>query len=199
MTITNRLMDNLKAGKTSVGCVITMSDLIVSELVGDCGMDFVWIDAEHAPHTIQDVQRHLIALRGTGCAGLVRVRADEPMLIKPYLDLAPDGIIVPMVNTPEQAEAAVAACRYPPSREALRRTCPPTGIRGCGVRRAVRYGAEDFFDYVKIGPYRRSYGPLNSPTTNQRMFKLQRGKGRDSAEDITERFWHHGIDPNASK
>ena len=142
MTIANRLMDNLKAGKTSVGCVITMSDLVVSELAGDCGMDFVWIDAEHAPHTIQDVQRHLIALRGTGCAGLVRVRADEPMLIKPYLDLAPDGIIVPMVNTPEQAEAAVAACRY-----------PPTGIRGCGVRRAVRYGAEDFFDYVKYSEH----------------------------------------------
>ena len=76
MTIANRLMDNLKEGKTSVGCVITMSDLIVSELAGDCGMDFVWIDAEHAPHTIQDVQHHLIALRGTGCAGLVRVRAD---------------------------------------------------------------------------------------------------------------------------
>ena len=153
MKTDNRLFDNLQAGKTSVGCVITMSDLVVSELAGDCGMDFVWIDAEHAPHTIQDVQRHLIALRGTGCAGLVRVRADEPMLIKPYLDLAPDGIIVPMVNTPELAEAAVAACRYPPSREALRRTGPLTGIRGCGVRRAVRYGAVDFFDYVKTSEH----------------------------------------------
>ncbi|MBQ2630356.1 MAG: hypothetical protein IJG13_11825 [Kiritimatiellae bacterium] len=164
MKTDNRLIDNLQAGKTSVGCVITMSDLVVSELAGDCGMDFVWIDAEHAPHTIQDVQRHLIALRGTGCAGLVRVRADEPMLIKPYLDLAPDGIIVPMVNTPELAEAAVAACRYPPSREALRRTGPSsrealrrtgplTGIRGCGVRRAVRYGAVDFFDYVKTSEH----------------------------------------------
>ncbi len=148
MEIKNRLFDNLKAGRTSVGCVVTSSDLTVSELAGDCGMDFCWIDAEHAPHTIQDVQRHLIALRGTGCAGLVRVRACEPMLIKPYLDLAPDGIIVPMVNTPELAEAAVAACRYPPSRDALRRT-GPLGIRGCGVRRAIRYGAEDFFDYVK--------------------------------------------------
>ena len=138
MEIRNRLFDNLKTGRTSVGCVVTMSDLAVSELAGDCGMDFCWIDAEHAPHTIQDVQRHLIAMRGTGCAGLVRVRACEPMLIKPYLDLAPDGVIVPMVNTPELAEAAVAACRYPPG-----------GIRGCGVRRAVRYGAEDFFDYVK--------------------------------------------------
>ncbi|MBO5751414.1 MAG: hypothetical protein J6R80_03315 [Kiritimatiellae bacterium] len=138
MEIKNRLFDNLNTGKTSIGAIITMSDLIASELAGDCGMDFVWIDAEHAPHTIQDVQKHLIALRGTGCAGLVRVRAGEPMLIKPYLDIAPDGIIVPMVNTPEQAEAAVAACRY-----------PKTGIRGCGVRRAVRYGAVDFFDYLK--------------------------------------------------
>ena len=138
MGMRNRLFDNFEAGKVSVGCVVTMSDLTVSELAGDCGMDFCWIDAEHAPHTIQDVQRHLIALRGTGCAGLVRVRACEPMLIKPYLDLAPDGIIVPMVNTSELAEAAVAACRY-----------PSAGIRGCGVRRAVRYGTVDFFDYLK--------------------------------------------------
>ena len=134
----NRFAENLKAGKISLGAVITLSDLTVSELAGDCGMDFVWIDAEHAPHTIDGVMKHLIALRGTGCAGLVRVRANEPMLIKPYLDLAPDGVIVPMVNTPEEAEKAVAACRY-----------PLTGIRGCGVRRAVRYGAENFFDYVK--------------------------------------------------
>ena len=134
----NRFAENLKAGKISLGSVITLSDLTVSELAGDCGMDFVWIDAEHAPHTIDGVMKHLIALRGTGCAGLVRVRANEPMLIKPFLDLAPDGVIVPMVNTPEEAEMAVAACRY-----------PLTGIRGCGVRRAVRYGAVNFFDYVK--------------------------------------------------
>ena len=134
----NRFNENLKAGKISLGAVITLSDLTVSELAGDCGMDFVWIDAEHAPHTIDGVMKHLIALRGTGCAGLVRVRANDPMLIKPYLDLAPDGVIVPMVNTAEEAEKAVAACRY-----------PLTGIRGCGVRRAVRYGAENFFDYVK--------------------------------------------------
>ena len=134
----NRFAENLKARKISLGAVITLSDLTVSELAGDCGMDFVWIDAEHAPHTIDGVMKHLIALRGTGCAGLVRVRANEPMLVKPFLDLAPDGVIIPMVNTPEEAEKAVAACRY-----------PLTGIRGCGVRRAVRYGAENFFDYVK--------------------------------------------------
>lgn len=55
----------------------------------------------------------------------------------------------------------------------------------------------EVFDYVKTGPYRRSYGPLNSPSTNQRMYRLRRGEGRASAEDITPRFWHRGIDPNA--
>ena len=134
----NRFKSNVGSGRVSLGCVITLSDLCVSELAGDCGMDFCWIDAEHAPHTIEGVHRHLIALRGTGCAGLVRVRANDPMLIKPYLDLAPDGVIIPMVNNAEEAARAVAACRY-----------PLTGIRGCGVRRAVRYGAENFFDYVK--------------------------------------------------
>ncbi len=134
----NRFQKNLLEKRISLGCVVSLSDLTVSELIGDCGMDFAWIDAEHAPHTIDGVMRHLIALRGTGCAGFVRVRANEPMLIKPYLDLAPDAVIIPMVNTAEAAEAAVAACRY-----------PKTGIRGCGVRRGIRYGADDFFEYVK--------------------------------------------------
>ena len=134
----NRFKSNIGSGKVSLGCIITLSDLCVSELAGDCGMDFCWIDAEHAPHTIEGVHRHLIALRGTGCAGLVRVRANDPMLIKPYLDLAPDGVIIPMVNTAEQARAAVAACRY-----------PLTGMRGCGVRRATHYGMDDFFEYRK--------------------------------------------------
>ena len=54
----------------------------------------------------------------------------------------------------------------------------------------------DHFDYVKTGPYKRAYGPLNERTTNQRLFRLKRGGGIDSAEDITYRFWHKGIDPN---
>lgn len=133
-----RFWENRKNNKILLGAILTFSDLAVAELIGDCGLDFAWIDAEHAPHTIEKVQQHLIALRGTGCAGFVRVRANDPMLIKPYLDLAPDAVIVPMVNTPEAAEAAVAACRY-----------PKTGIRGCGVRRATRYGADDFPGYVR--------------------------------------------------
>ena len=133
----NRFFDNL-GKRVSIGAVISMSDPTVCELAGDCGMDFCWIDAEHCPMTIETVRDHLLALRGTGCAGFVRVRECDPMIIKPYLDLAPDGIICPMVNTPELAEAAVAACRY-----------PPLGIRGWGPRRGVGYGGFDTQAYIK--------------------------------------------------
>ena len=134
----NGFLKKVSDGKICLGSVVTLSDLTVSELAGDVGLDFIWIDAEHAPHTIDGVMKHIIATRGTGCAPFVRVRANDPMLIKPYLDLAPAAIIVPMVNSAEAAAAAVEACRYP-----LR------GRRGCGVRRAVRYGECDFFEYLK--------------------------------------------------
>ena len=137
MKMKNRFFENL-GKRVSIGAVISMSDPTVCELAGDCGMDFCWIDAEHCPMTIETVRDHLLALRGTGCAGFVRVRECDPMIIKPYLDLAPDGIICPMVNTPELAEAAVAACRY-----------PPLGIRGWGPRRGVGYGGADTQAYIK--------------------------------------------------
>ena len=123
----NGFLKKVSSGKVCLGGVVTLSDLSVSELAGDVGLDFIWIDAEHAPHTIDGVMKHIIATRGTGCTPFVRVRANEQMLIKTYLDLAPAAIIVPMVNTAEEADAAVEACRYP-----LR------GRRGCGVRRAVQ-------------------------------------------------------------
>lgn len=125
-------------GKTAVGMVITLTDPTVSELAGDAGYDFTWIDMEHAPHTINSVNGHIMALRGTNCAPFVRVPWNEHGIIKPVLDLAPAGVIIPMVNSAEDALKAVAACRY-----------PPTGNRGCGVRRANRYGAQSFQEYLK--------------------------------------------------
>lgn len=53
------------------------------------------------------------------------------------------------------------------------------------------------FDYVKVGPYIESFGPLNSKTTNQRLYKVAHCASGYSLTDITSRFWHRGIDPNA--
>jgi 2-keto-3-deoxy-L-rhamnonate aldolase RhmA len=87
------------AGRTAIGTVITLSDPAVSELAADAGFDFTWIDAEHAPHTLESIMGHVMAVRGTNCAPLVRVPWNEPGIIKPILDLAPAGVIIPMVNT----------------------------------------------------------------------------------------------------
>ncbi len=141
MSISNydKFISSIRAGKLCKGMVVTLNDLTVSELAGEVGYDFTWIDMEHAPLTIESVMQHIIALKGTGCAPLVRVPWNKAEVIKPVLDLAPAGIIIPMVHTVEQAKAAVEACRY-----------PLTGIRGCGVRRANRYGQTSFSDYLKI-------------------------------------------------
>ena len=128
----------MASGRMCVGTVITLSDPIVSELAGDCGMDFTWIDAEHAPFSLENIQGHIMALRGTNCAPLVRVAWNDFATIKPVLDLAPAGVIIPMVCSAEEAREAVASCKY-----------PPRGNRGCGVRRGNRYGMTPFADYLK--------------------------------------------------
>ncbi len=129
----------MSSGRLCVGTVITLSDPVVSELAGDCGMDFTWIDAEHAPFSLENILGHVMALRGTDCAPLVRVAWNDLAILKPVLDLAPAGVIIPMVNSAEEAQQAVASCKYPPS-----------GRRGCGVRRANRFGQIPFDEYLKI-------------------------------------------------
>lgn len=134
----NKFIASIKAGKICKGMVVTLNDLTVSELAGEVGYDFTWIDMEHAPLTIESIMQHIIALKGTKCAPLVRVPWNKAEVIKPILDLAPAGVIVPMVNSVDEAKAAVQACRY-----------PLKGIRGCGVRRANRYNQIPFSDYLK--------------------------------------------------
>lgn len=128
----------LEGGTLCLGMVVWLTDPTVSEMAGDAGFDFTWIDTEHAALNIETVQEHVRAARGTDMAPIVRVPWNDPVLIKPILDIAPAGLIIPMVNTKEEAEKAVAACRY-----------PLTGIRGCGVRRGTRYGAEPFAEYIE--------------------------------------------------
>lgn len=133
-----KFKETVASGKTAMGAVITLSDLTVSECAADCGVDFLWIDAEHGPHTLETIKGHITACRGTDCAPFVRVCSNDPGVLKPVLDLAPAGVIIPMVDTAEEAAKAVSACRY-----------PPLGTRGCGVRRAAQYGKVDIFDYLK--------------------------------------------------
>lgn len=123
-------------GHLCLGMVLTLTDPVTAELAGELGFDFVWIDAEHGTLNPETISNHIMALQAFDCAPFVRVPWNEWGIIKPILDMAPAGIIIPMVNSPEEAEKAVSNCRY-----------PPRGIRGCGAKRGRRYGLMPLHDY----------------------------------------------------
>jgi 2-keto-3-deoxy-L-rhamnonate aldolase RhmA len=87
---------------------------------------------EHNALSLEDVQGHIMATKGSDTASLVRVRWNDPALIKPVLDIGADGIIVPHVRTEADVRLAVAACKY-----------PPEGVRGFGPRRPSKYGQNE--------------------------------------------------------
>ena len=119
----------LASGKIALGTCISMVDPIVVESLTRV-LDFVWIDTEHNPLSLEHVQGHLMATKGTETTPLVRVRVNDPAAIKPVLDMGAAGVIVPLIKTADDVRLAVAACKY-----------PPEGIRGFGPRRPSQFGA----------------------------------------------------------
>jgi 2-dehydro-3-deoxyglucarate aldolase/4-hydroxy-2-oxoheptanedioate aldolase len=124
-------------GQVCVGTNITFTDLTATEALSDC-LDFVWIDMEHNALSLEAVQGHIIAAKCSDTAALVRVPWNDPVLIKPVLDIGADGVIAPFVRTVEDVRLAVAACRY-----------PPEGIRGHGPRRPSNYGRTGGASYCR--------------------------------------------------
>jgi len=134
----DRVREKLRRDESLFGTAVSMLDASVSEMLGCAGFDFLWIDTEHTALTKAHVQEHLIAASSGRTAGFVRVPWNDPVLVKPLLAMGPDGIIFPMIRTADDARLAVSACEY-----------PPKGIRGCGPRRAVRYGMDDVAAYLR--------------------------------------------------
>ncbi len=123
-------------GEFCVGAVVGLADPSVTELAANVGFDFVFIDGEHGVIDRKNAMEHLMAVKGTEAASFYRVPSSSHTEIKKIIDFGPAGIIVPMVMNAEEAQAAIAAMRY-----------PPAGNRGCGFRRGLAYGAGDFKAY----------------------------------------------------
>lgn len=124
----HRFIKRMAEGGVALGTAISFSDPTITEALCAC-FDYIWIDMEHNPLSLEAVQGHIMATKGTDVTPLVRVRWNDPVLIKPVLDIGAAGVVVPFVRTAEEARQAVAACRY-----------PPEGIRGFGPRRPSQYG-----------------------------------------------------------
>src|SRR3546814_67660 len=110
----NPLKERLRAGKPVVGCLITMPSVNMTQLLATSGLDFLFIDMEHAPIGIETVHAMVTATGGTGCTPLVRVPMDATWLAKPVMDAGAYGIILPMVCSKADAELSVKITRYPP-------------------------------------------------------------------------------------
>ena len=131
MEIAQGFRAKVASGETCLGTCITFTDPTVTEALCTA-FDFVWIDMEHNALSLEAVQGHIMATKGSGATPLVRVPWNDPVLIKPVLDIGAAGVIVPMIRDADDARRAVAACLY-----------PPQGLRGFGPRRAANYGRID--------------------------------------------------------
>lgn len=134
--MTRSLRSRLQAGETLLGTMVTLPNAAVAEILADIGFDWLFVDGEHGPLTIHDVEGILQAVgHRTPC--LVRVPAAGEIPIKTVLDLGADGIIVPQVNSAAEAAQIVQWARY-----------APLGSRGVGLARAHGYGRR-FKEYVE--------------------------------------------------
>ncbi|MDR7470090.1 MAG: aldolase/citrate lyase family protein [Armatimonadota bacterium] len=129
--ITNTVKHRLKQGQPAVGLWVSFPSPAVVELLATIGPDWLLVDTEHGPTGWERLEDLLRAMKGTEVVPLVRVAANDVALIKQALDRGAYGVIVPLVNTAQEARAAVAAARY-----------PPEGIRGVAGTRVSRYGMD---------------------------------------------------------
>jgi 2-keto-3-deoxy-L-rhamnonate aldolase RhmA len=124
----NKLKQKLKNGEKTIGTWISIPSPDVSEALSTLPFDWFLFDMEHAALNEQSAQILMQGMRNDDVTPLVRVAWNDPVLIKKALDIGAHGVLVPMVNTKEDAEKVVQACTYPPS-----------GIRGCGPKRPIIY------------------------------------------------------------
>lgn len=125
----------LKNGETLLGTMVTLPTAATAEILADVGFDWLFIDGEHGPLSTSDILGILQAVAHR-VACIVRVPICDEAEIKKVLDLGAQGVIVPQVNTAEQAADVVKFSRY-----------APEGSRGVGLARAHGYGFR-FADYV---------------------------------------------------
>ncbi len=136
----NPLKTALQAGKPLVGMTVTIPSADVVLQAGRAGFDFVWIEMEHSPLTLETVRTMVLATQGSGLVPIVRVPVNEIWTAKRALDTGALGVVFPFTSTPELAQQAVAACKY-----------PPLGRRGAGpglasLRWPAPQGYADFAD-----------------------------------------------------
>ncbi|MCU9836447.1 HpcH/HpaI aldolase/citrate lyase family protein [Ruegeria sp. WL0004] len=128
----NLFKQALAEGKRQIGCWMSFAEPSVAEIMGTCGFDWLVVDGEHAPNDIRSIRDQLTALAASPSHPVVRVPVGEDWIIKQVLDAGAQTVLVPIVESADQARQLVRACRY-----------PPDGVRGVGATaaRATMFGS----------------------------------------------------------
>jgi 4-hydroxy-2-oxoheptanedioate aldolase len=111
----NAVKKALKAGRPVVGTWLSLGNIVAARFLARSGLDYLTVDVEHTLVNWETTTHMLAAIADAGCTGFVRVPANKHDHIKRALDNGAQGIVVPMVNTRQEALDAVAAAKYPPA------------------------------------------------------------------------------------
>jgi 2-keto-3-deoxy-L-rhamnonate aldolase RhmA len=112
----------LEKGESAIGVVIDINNVEVAVRMANLGFDFLWLETEHSPLSLETIRNIVLATRGCPAVPIARPPVNELWTAKPLLDAGVLGVIFPFTNSPALARQAVAACRY-----------PPKGLRGSGA------------------------------------------------------------------
>ncbi len=126
---TNQFKARLSDPRVQYGIWVGLADPYAAEISAGAGFDWMVIDGEHSPNDLRTTLLQLQAAASYPVSPIVRPPIGDPVLIKQYLDIGIQTVLIPMVETAEQATDMVRATRY-----------PPHGIRGVASARASRWG-----------------------------------------------------------
>jgi 4-hydroxy-2-oxoheptanedioate aldolase len=135
----NSFKQALREGKPQIGLWSSLCSNIAAEVLARSGFDWILVDTEHAPNELSGVLSQLQAMACGPVTPVVRPAWNDLVLIKRFLDIGAHNLLIPYVQTVEEARAAVAATRYPPS-----------GVRGVAVvHRSNQYGGvSDYYSRI---------------------------------------------------
>ena len=162
----NEVRQSIKEGKPTVGSWINLSSPIIAETLAHAGFDWLVVDAEHSCIDMEAIQQCFVAISTTDTVPMVRVPWNDHVMIKRVLDAGAYGVVIPMVNSREEAQRAVDACRF-----------PPEGKRSSGYGRADLYAGKDY-----------------KAKANEEILVVVQIEHIDAVEHIDEIFSVEGID-----
>ena len=136
----NLLREKLHSEQKLLGTHVSLADIAICDIMGRMGFDYLWIDLEHTALSNEQALAHITVSQARGTAAVVRVPPNDYVTLKRILEMGPDGIIFPMVESAAHAKQLIDYTLY-----------PPIGNRGFGPRAAIAYGLEDVNEYIESG------------------------------------------------